>query len=119
MPGRATQHPGSTLEGMLIAVGLDDQKRFMTAKAAPKNKTGQVFALHDWKLQSLIDVAYELNLLSLDVKKFSHVLRDFRNYIHPYQQMSQDFRLDQHTVHICWQVFKAAFAQLKAKSVTN
>lgn len=104
---------GSTLEGILLATALKDPARFMKANAAPKDKTGKVIKTYDWKLYSLIDVAYEVKLLSYDVKKFSHVLRDFRNYIHPYEQMSQDFHPDQRTVDICWQVFKAAFEQLK------
>lgn len=49
-----------------------------------------------------------------DVKKFSHELRDFRNYIHPFHQRAQGFTPTEHTVDICWQVFRAAFAQLKA-----
>lgn len=105
---------GSTLEGILIGVALKDPARFGSAKAAPKDRSGTVLKVHDWKLAGLIDVAHELGFLSLDVKKFSHVLRDFRNYIHPYHQMSSNFSPDQHTVDICWQVFKAAFAQLKA-----
>lgn len=103
---------GSTLEGILLAAALVDQPKFIKASAAPKDKTGKVFKIYDWKLQSLIDVACEVKLLSTDIKKFSHVLRDFRNYIHPYAQMSQDFHPDQRTVDICWQVFKAAFEQL-------
>lgn len=104
---------GSTLEGILLAAALKDQAKFMKASAAPKDKAGKVQKIYDWKLQSLIDVACEAKLLSEDVKKFSHVLRDFRNYIHPYAQMSKGFHPDQRTVDICWQVFKAAFEQLK------
>ncbi len=104
---------GSTLEGILLAAALKDQPNFTKASAAPKDKTGKVFKIYDWKLQSLIDVACEVKLLCMDVKKFSHVLRDFRNYIHPYAQMSHDFHPDQRTVDICWQVFKAAFEQLR------
>lgn len=106
---------GSTLEGILLAAALRDPSTFMGASAAPKDRTGKVLKLHDWKLSSLIDVACEVKLLGQDVKKFSHGLRDFRNYIHPYAQMAQDFRPDQHTVDICWQVFKAAFEQLKER----
>lgn len=107
---------GSTLEGILLGFALKDQKPFMTAPSAPKLKDGSVKKIHDWKLAELIDVACQINLLNLDVKKFSHELRDFRNYIHPYHQMSQGFSPDQHTVDICWQVFKAAFFQLKAST---
>ena len=103
---------GSTLEGILLGVALRSQTDFMTAPSAPKRE-GKAKKIQDWKLAELIDVACQLKLLSLDVKKFSHELRDFRNYIHPYRQMSEDFSPDQHTVDICWQVFRAAFAQLK------
>ena len=66
----------------------------------------------DWKLAELIDVACELGYLRLDVKKFSHTLRDFRNYIHPYEQMSSGFSPDKHTAEICLQVLRAAIASL-------
>ena len=108
---------GSTLEGILLAVAMKDQAKFMSAKAAPKDaKSGKTRQIYDWNLNQLIDVCHELKLLSEDVKKFSHALRDFRNYIHPYQQMSKNFKPDTHTENICWQVFKAAFAQLKAST---
>lgn len=108
---------GSTLEGLLIAVALKDMPRFMSAKSAPKDRAGVPRKIYDWKLAELIDVCYETGVLKLDVKKFSHILRDFRNYIHPYHQMSASFTPDQHTVDICWQVFKAAFAQLKEAGI--
>jgi hypothetical protein len=107
---------GSTLEGVLLAVALKDQAKYMRSKTAPKDRTGAVKRINDWKLAELIDVAHEVDDLKLDVKKFSHVLRDFRNYIHPFHQMEHAFNPDQHTVDICWQVFKAAFYQLKSKA---
>lgn len=107
---------GSTLEGILIAVACIDMNRFMTAPAAPKDKSQNVLKIQEWTLNSLIDVAHQIGMLSLDVKKFSHVLRDFRNYVHPYRQMSEAFSPDQDTVDICWQVFKAAVTQLKESS---
>lgn len=106
---------GSTLEGILLAVALKDQAKYVRSKTAPKEKAGPVKKIYDWRLAELIDVAHEVDDLKLDVKKFSHVLRDFRNYIHPFHQMSHSFNPDQHTVDICWQVFKAAFYQLKEK----
>jgi hypothetical protein len=110
---------GSTLEGILLAVALKDQAKYMRSKTAPKEKTGAVKNIYNWKLAELIDVAHEVDDLRLDVKNFSHVLRDFRNFIHPFNQMSQSFNPDQHTVDICWQVFKAAFYQLKTATVKS
>jgi hypothetical protein len=66
----------------------------------------------EWTLAQFIDVACELGYLKLDIKKFGHALRDFRNYIHPYQQMSSRFDPDHHTAEICLQVLRAAIAGL-------
>lgn len=60
----------------------------------------------------ITDVAYEIGMFKPDVKKFSHDVRDFRNYIHPYQQMTERFEPDKHTAVICFQVLKAAIFQL-------
>ncbi|HEY6541217.1 MAG TPA: hypothetical protein VIZ18_09775 [Ktedonobacteraceae bacterium] len=106
---------GSTLEGILLAVALKDPAKYMRSKTAPKDRAGVVKKINEWKLAELIDVAYEVDDLKLDVKKFSHVLRDFRNYIHPFHQMQHSFNPNQYTVDICWQVFKAAFYQLKVR----
>jgi hypothetical protein len=106
---------GSTLEGLLLAVALEHPKAFMSSSVAPKDRAGRTKPLHTWTLNELINVARSLDLLDVDVGKFSHVLRGFRNYIHPYQQMSEQFSPDEHTVDICWQVFRAAYSQLKAR----
>ena len=103
---------GSTLEGILLGVATANPKDFNTAQASPKDKTGKVLSFQDWKLAHFIDVACELHLLDEDVKKFSHALRDFRNYIHPYEQMVSGFNPDYHTAEICWKVLQAAIAQL-------
>ena len=62
--------------------------RFNRSNASPKNeRDGKVKAFHEWSLSEFINVAQDIGLLKPDVQKFSHGLRDFRNYIHPYQQM--------------------------------
>ena len=66
-------------------------------------------------LAQLIDVACEVNVIKLDVKKFSPGLRDFRNYIHPYEQMVSGFTPDEHTARVCFQVLKAALASVAGK----
>jgi hypothetical protein len=103
---------GSTLEGVLLGIALKYPKEFNLAKSAPKDKEGKVKRYPEWTLSNFIDVAYEIGLLAEDVKKYSHTLRDFRNYIHPFQQMSSRFNPDKHTAKISWQVLKAALFQL-------
>jgi hypothetical protein len=109
---------GSALEGVLLAIGVTHPEAFMSSSASPKDRSGTTKQLPEWTLSQLIDVARSVGLLELDVAKFSHILRDFRNYIHPYEQMAHGFRPDQHTVDICWQVFRAAYSQIKARKGT-
>jgi hypothetical protein len=108
---------GSTLEGILLGVASKNPKEFNQSKMAPKDKDGNVKRFPDWTLSNLIDVAYDLGLLMEDVRKFSHSLRDFRNYIHPYQQVSTGFNPDKYTAAICWQVLKAAIYQITNNKV--
>lgn len=103
---------GSVLEAILLGAAQLDPARFNRATASPKSADGSVKRLHDWNLAQFIDVACEIGLLKPDVKKFSHGLRDFRNYIHPYAQMSSGFSPDEHTAKVCFQVLKAALASV-------
>ena len=103
---------GSMLEGILLSLANQNPRTFNQANVAPKNKEGKVKAFHEWTLNDLINVAYEIGILKKDVAKFSHVLRDFRNYIHPYQQMSERFFPDENTAKICMQVMKGALLQI-------
>ena len=106
---------GSTLEGLLLDAATKNSQQFNQANSAPKDKTSTTKQFHEWTLDSLINVAHEVGLLSLDIKKHSHSLKDFRNYIHPRQQAVQDFRPDAHTAKISWHVLQAAIANLSGQ----
>ena len=103
---------GSVLEAVLLGAAQKEPLHFNRASSSPKNKDGSVKRFHEWSLSQLIDVACEIGLLKPDVKKFSHGLRDFRNYIHPYEQMTSGFTPDEHTAKVCFQVLKAALASV-------
>ena len=103
---------GSALEGVLLGAARKEPQKFNQSPASPKDSSGKVKAFHEWSLAQFIDVACDIDLLKPDVKKFSHGLRDFRNYIHPYQQMLSKFTPDEHTAKVCWQVLKAALASI-------
>jgi len=106
---------GSLLEGALLGIALKHPSAFNQSKSTPKHD-GKPKNFQDWKLSNFIDVACDIGFLREDVKKFSHALRDFRNYIHPYEQVSSKFSPDMHTAKICWQVLKAAMHQLSEKA---
>lgn len=105
-------HCGGILEGLLLGVASANAQQFNQAPNSPKDRAGKIKPFHEWTLAQFIDVSCELGYLRLDVKKFSHALRDFRNYIHPYEQMSTRFNPDKHTAEICLQVLRAAVATL-------
>jgi hypothetical protein len=103
---------GSVLEAVLLGAAQKHPEKFNRSSTSPKNGQGKVRPLHEWTLSQFIDTACEIDLLKPDIKKFSHGLKDFRNYIHPYQQMASGFAPDEHTAKVCFQVLKAALASL-------
>lgn len=104
---------GSIAEGVLLGVATKYPRIFNMANSTPTNRNdGKVKPFNAWTLNDFIETAYELNIIHEDVKKFSHVLREFRNYIHPYQQLCSKFNPDINTATICLQVLKALIAQV-------
>lgn len=98
---------GSMLEGFLMGTMQRRPQIANTASNAPK-KDGRVKHFADWTLSDMIDVGHEVGWIQLDVKKFSHALRDFRNIIHPYQQLAVRTNPDIDTCKISWLVVQAA-----------
>lgn len=107
---------GSLLEAVLLGVASRNPSVFNQSKSTPKDENGKPRQFHMWSLASLIDVAFETNWIDLDVKKHSHSLRDFRNYIHPFEQKISGFHPTKETLSISMQVFRAAITQIKNKS---
>lgn len=108
---------GSILEGALLSAAQKYPEKFNKSRSCPKSEAGKHKPFAEWTLAQLIDVGGDVGILGEDVKKFSHALRDFRNYIHPYQQMSSRFNPDQDTAKICLQVLKAALSDLTNKGI--
>lgn len=109
---------GSTLEGVLLGIATCHPQAFNSASASPKDASGKVRPFQSWTLNSFIDVSRELRLVEHDTHKFSHALRDFRNYIHPFEQLASGFSPREHTAKICLQVLKAASHDLR-KSISR
>jgi hypothetical protein len=104
---------GSTLEGILLGIAIRFPRQFNSAKSSPRDGSGKVKKFQDWSLSSFIDVARELGLVQHDTHKFSHSLRDFRNYIHPFEQMASGFAPREHTAKLCLQVLRAAIHEMR------
>ncbi len=105
---------GSVLEAVLLGAAQQNPAKFNRSAISPK-QDGKVKPFYQWTLAEFINVACSIELLKPDVQKFCHGLRDFRNYIHPYQQLSTSFTPDEHTAKVCFQVLKAALADLSGE----
>lgn len=101
---------GSVLEGMCLDFGCRHPERVNRAFGEQYNKPTKQFP--EWKLKEWIDVLGRLGDLSPNIEKFGHSLRDFRNYVHPAEQLAHRFTPDQHTARICYQVVVAAAEDL-------
>jgi hypothetical protein len=107
---------GSMLEGIILAILLKYPSEANQSAVAPKNnQSGKVKAFTDWSLSDMINVAHDLRWLDLDVQKFSHSLREFRNLIHPYEQLCSHTSPDKDTCGISWLVVQAATNDLARK----
>ena len=103
---------GSILEGLLLGLALQNPKIFNRSNKAPKNEENKTKQFRFWSLNDFIEVGYEIKLLDENVKKFSHNLRDFRNYIHPHEQLVKEFNPNIQTAKISWNVLKLAMEQM-------
>ena len=106
---------GSTLEGLLHEVAQSHPEPFNRAVSAPRTK-GKVRPLGEWSLQDLLQVSRELKIVGEDVGKYADHVREFRNYIHPRQQLKEDFRPRPVTAQIARQVLRAAIDDLSQLS---
>jgi hypothetical protein len=104
---------GSILEGVLLAITTAYPKQANQAPAAPKDVSGKVKRFGEWTLSNLIDVAHDCGWLQTDAKKFSHVLREYRNLVHPWEQRARDEVPDEDTCRICWEVVRAAMNDIQ------
>jgi len=101
---------GSVLEGMCLGFGGSYPERVNRGYSALYKKPPPHF--HEWKMKEWIDVLGRLGDLSPNVEKFGQALRDFRNYVHPAEQLVHRFSPDKNTARIGFQVVIAAAEDL-------
>lgn len=85
---------GSVVEGLLTWALLQREEIALKSPKACKDKQGQVRPLQEWNLSNLIDVSVELKLIGNTARQASWALKDFRNFIHPYNVLKQSARPD-------------------------
>ncbi len=114
LPLAATVMMGGILEALLMARinRLTDQSSVFKAKCAPKDKAGAVLKLREWTLSNYIDVAHELDWISDTYKDVGAILRDYRNYIHPYKEYQHKKRITPDDSKVLWEISKTIVRQI-------
>lgn len=114
LPLSATVMMGGILEALLVARinKLSDQSPVFKAISAPKDKAGSVLKLREWTLSNYIDVAHELGWISETYKDVGAILRDYRNYIHPYKEYQHKKRITSDDARLLWDISKTIVRQI-------
>ena len=104
---------GSILEALLLTRCIKSPAVANRSSRAPRTKDkSRVERMHDWSLNSLIDVAVDVGWLNSDRAKFSHALRMSRNLVHPWAEMKEGTSFDEGTCRTCWEVLRSSVADL-------
>lgn len=114
----ATVMMGGLLESLLLARINESPTpaAVFTAKSAARDKAGKTLPINDWKLTNMIDVAHELKWVTKSAKDVGHVLREFRNYIHPHKEFVDKVTIEDEDAKMFWEVTKAITRQVLASA---
>ncbi|MCS6291438.1 MAG: hypothetical protein H8J66_00065 [Nitrospira sp.] len=106
---------GGLVEALLLArVNVErDKSPIFKAVAAPKDKsTGKTIPLSGWTLKHYIDVAHELKWISQSARDVGAVMRDYRNYVHPFKEVSHGVVIHDDDAKLFWEISKSITRQL-------
>ena len=113
-PLAATVMMGGLLEALLLGrIHRESNKSpVFQAANAPQDKNGKTRPLNEWTLKNYIDVGHDLGWISVSAKDVGEVLRDYRNYIHPYKQLSHGINLTTDDAALFWEISKSISRQV-------
>jgi hypothetical protein len=98
---------GSVLEGLLLGRALLSPEEALASSAAPATRQ-----IRNWHLSALIDVAIERRWVRGSMKGCSHVLRRYRNAVHPWEQATAAMPFDAKTYRSCTKLLRVIVSDL-------
>jgi len=104
---------GGAIEAMLLDRLQRDPTPAKSAKGAP-NKSD----LTKWDLSELINVCVELNSISQGAEKLSHPIREYRNLIHPGNEIRNKLIFAAEEAKIALEVLHIIHRDLSTRQVT-
>lgn len=104
---------GSLLEGALLHIAMRHPDEANQTSAAPRDGR-KPRPWGQWRLNDLINVAVQAKWITVDLKDFSMVLRDYRNLLHPWESQAKAFHPTSDSAAICWEITRRVVDQLIA-----
>ncbi|MDH4203853.1 MAG: hypothetical protein OEV87_13310 [Phycisphaerae bacterium] len=111
----ATVMMGGLLESLILArlIKVQNKDKIYTANKVPKDKnSGRSLPLSEWKLLHMVEVSHELGWITKSAKDVGNVLRDFRNYIHPHKELTDNVHISTEDVNMFWELCKSISRQI-------
>jgi hypothetical protein len=111
----ATVMMGGLLEALFLAkinLLIDKTPVFTSPKAPQDPKTKATKTLKEWGLKDYIEVSEGLGWITLSAKGVSKVICDYRNYVHPYKELSHNVTLSVDDIHLFWDISKRLVKQI-------
>ncbi|MGW6901486.1 hypothetical protein ACWGF2_33595 [Streptomyces sp. NPDC054919] len=99
---------GSLLEGVLLTTVLARNPSLLGNKS-PDHVS----------LKILIDICRSAGWLDADVERYSHELREYRNFVHPHKEVREAHTPDRDTLDVSWSVVNAALNDLALTKLTT
>ncbi len=90
---------GSAIEAILVDCLLADEARARGSRKAPTETD-----IRRWDLNDLINVGVDLNIVTIGVEKLSHSVRQYRNLVHPGNEIRNNLVFDKEEAKIAVEV---------------
>lgn len=114
-PLAATVMIGALLEALLLS-RIEREKykdSIFNLNSTPMDtKTGKAKKLQLWTLADYIDVCYEMEWIRKPLKDIGVILRDYRNLIHPREELRQKIHLNSDDAKMYWAIFSKMADQI-------
>jgi hypothetical protein len=99
---------GGLLEAMLLDKLKANQNATLASPKSPKNTD-----IDRWSLQNLITVATDLSFISSGADKLSHSVREYRNLVHPANEVRNNLKVQQEEARIALEVVRLVYRDLE------
>ena len=99
---------GGAIEAILTDLLIANEAKAKASGRAPINK----YDITRWDLSDLINVSLYLKLVSPGVEKLSHSLREYRNLVHPGNEMRNKLTFDAEEAKIALEVLNIVYRDL-------